>query len=188
MRRVEPRPSGPGCQAVEIGDGGRDRLMRHGWCSPGTAAVAVLAVMIAGCSNSSGNKAGSGAPPSPSSAAPSASTGSPTPSPTPSSGSPTPSGTATPTAVSTPPACHPRVGKCLTVLSAGDAINVRAAPNIKAKIIRTISSGYQVEVLCVGKGQSVAGPKGRTIYWDAVDQGWISDAYVGASGKVKACE
>ena len=161
--------------------------MRQRWCSVGTAGMGVLAltIMVAGCSSSSGKKAGGGTALSPS---PTVSSASSSPTASPSSSSTTPSPTATPTAVSTPPPCHPRVGKCLTVLSQGDAINVRAAPNTKAKIIRTISSGYQVEVLCVGKGQSVAGPKGRTIYWDAVDQGWISDAYVGASGRVKACE
>ena len=162
--------------------------MRPHWRSLLTAGIGILSltIMAAGCSSSPTHKAsGGGTAPSPSPAVSSQSTSS---SPTPAASSPTPIPTPSPTAVSTPPPCHPRVGKCLTVLSQGDAINVRAAPNTKAKIIRTISSGYQVEVLCVGKGQSVAGPKGRTIYWDAVDQGWISDAYVGASGRVKACE
>ncbi len=71
--------------------------------------------------------------------------------------------------------------------SDGDAVNVRKAPNTRGVIVRTISSGYQVEVLCVGRGQAVEGPRGRSIYWDAVEGGWISDAYVGAAGHVKAC-
>ncbi len=101
--------------------------------------------------------------------------------------SPSPSGSASPTTYPTPPPCHARVGKCFKVLSKGDAVNVRKAPNTSAKIVKTISSGYQVEVLCVGKGEAVSSPNGRTIYWDAVDAGWITDAYVGAAGKIRAC-
>ena len=150
--------------------------------------LAAAAVLVGCSSSSSKGTAAGGSTPTPSATSPAPST-SASAGPSGSASGPTPSSTVTPTATPTakPTPCHARVGTCLTVRSNGDAVNVRKAPNTKATIVRTISSGYQTEVLCVSKGQAVTGPRGRSIYWDAVEGGWISDAYVGASGHVRVC-
>jgi len=65
----------------------------------------------------------------------------------------------------------------------GVNVNVRSGPSTSYQILRTVSAGSTLPVLCQVPGQNIAGSVRTTSAWDQlVDGGYVTDAYVAWSG------
>ncbi|MFF4270031.1 SH3 domain-containing protein [Streptomyces sp. NPDC001536] len=70
----------------------------------------------------------------------------------------------------------------------GVRLNVRSGPATSYPIVRVLSEGAKVAVLCQTPGTTVTGPYGTTNIWDCISSGeYVSDAYVntGSDGYIR---
>jgi hypothetical protein len=72
------------------------------------------------------------------------------------------------------------------VNTAGASLTVRAGASTSTAAIGAIADGTWITITCQKRGQSITGTYGTTTLWDAIGNGFVSDAYVltGSDGQV----
>jgi murein DD-endopeptidase MepM/ murein hydrolase activator NlpD len=74
------------------------------------------------------------------------------------------------------------------VHTGGIALNVRGAPNASATLVKKLSNGQRITLLCQVAGQKIVGAVRTTTMWDRLAEGrYVSDAYVARSRPVPRC-
>ncbi|WP_031088156.1 SH3 domain-containing protein [Streptomyces sp. NRRL S-1831] len=69
----------------------------------------------------------------------------------------------------------------------GYSLNVRSGPGTTYSLVRVLSAGSRVSILCQRTGERVSGPYGTSNIWDNIGSGqYVSDAYIltGSDGYV----